>query len=437
MKRKKRLLWYGACGILVALMLGGLAPSFPPPPPESVCPEGPPACTFATIAEAIQAAEPGDIIRLLPGTYKETLTIDKSLRLIAAEEGKVRIQGVQHTLPTLDVLVQGEMSLLLEGITLLAPEIGPNVTDICQDDRGALCADVLNVRGEGTVNLSLVNVEITQGKTSIVTDGINCAIFEGTLNLTLERSRFATNMRGITLWSECGNGGRLEIRETELSGNIVGLGINAGVPHQTWRVSIEESLFAANDVGFSLITPVSIWGTVGPPNLEVLVRDSRFLGNERGIRADVTSRTRLEVRESLIQDNDYGVWFGGFVSFSVSEDVHILLVGSQVRQNRLAGVVIASAGDVEIRSNQIEHNGHGIRIAETSGIISILKNQIVNNEGWGVALDRRECFAELLLLSDPEVERPTIEGEGNVIEENGLGDLCPEDYNWPPDFRIP
>jgi len=62
-----------------------------------VCPEG---CPFASVQEAIERAEAGAVIRVLPGTYRESLLIDKDLAL----EGE-GADGVELRVPASDEAV--------------------------------------------------------------------------------------------------------------------------------------------------------------------------------------------------------------------------------------------------------------------------------------------------------------------------------------------
>jgi hypothetical protein len=65
---------------------------------------------YATIQQAIDAAPAGAIIRVAPGTYVETLTIDKPLSLIGDAGGATRIGG-DHTVTVIHVTCTHDVTL--------------------------------------------------------------------------------------------------------------------------------------------------------------------------------------------------------------------------------------------------------------------------------------------------------------------------------------
>ncbi|MGQ9733977.1 MAG: hypothetical protein ACUVQU_02855 [Candidatus Bipolaricaulia bacterium] len=175
---KKRVLILGVCFLLVG-GLGGFPAAQPLPPellyPLTVCPEGPPQCDFAAIQAAIEAAVPGAFILIYPGTYRENLILDKSLSLAATESGQVRIQGDPERETILTLQVDGEMNVLLEGITIVG------LTDLAQASRGsATPSRGVEIQGQGEVTLSLVGVQIAN-----TYEGIECYSFRGKASLSL------------------------------------------------------------------------------------------------------------------------------------------------------------------------------------------------------------------------------------------------------------
>jgi hypothetical protein len=89
-----------------------------------------------------------------------------------------------------------------------------------------------------------------------------------------------------------------------------------------------------------------------------------------------------------------GIALGGFSAARFAEGVKLLLRDAQILRSQEEGVMVLSAGDVEVRNSLIEGNGHGIRVVQASGWLSLYENRIVGNEGWGIALDQPDCFSE-------------------------------------------
>jgi len=413
--------------LLLVVGLGGF-PSAQPPPSEglplTVCPEGPPACQFSTIEAAVEAASSYDLIQVYPGTYRETLTISKSLRLVATEPERVVLQGARTGEPTLTFQVQDRLDIFLEGLTLLAPP-DPEPTGTCQDRRALVCSNGIDIRGEGALDLTLVNVQITQRENRSAT-GIDCSHFTGTAQVVLRQSRLAANRKGLD-WT-CSASGSLEIQHTLVSGNYLSGVFFFGSRGETMEVSVEESLFTANGVAIEL----------DGEGLDVIVKGSEFLDNKTGIFANLHGDSLLEISGSLLLRNRAGVILGGPESFI--EGTQFLLQDSRVLGNRKEGVIVWTVGEVELRSNLIEGNGHGVRVVQASNRLALYENQVVKNEGWGIALDQSECFPEPFPIMGlgPEVKKVfRIVGEGNEIHANGKGDLCPEEFNWPEDFLEP
>ena len=404
----------------------GISQPAPIPLALTVCPDGPPQCRFAQISEAIAAAEPFSLIWVYPGEYDETLTLDKSLRLIATEQGEVRLQGVQTGLPTLLLEVSGEMQVVLEGFSVLSPA-DPDPIGTCREPRSGLCSRGIVVRGEGTLHLTLINVELVQ-RGNQGSAGLVCADLTGEATVLVEQSRVVAHRDGI-IWT-CPNT-NLTIRNTLISGNRFG-GVVVFTPTLVQRpttVSVESSFFVGNQ-GLAL----GGWGE----NFELYVVRSEFFGNEAGVLAQAfDSESKIEIFESIIaQHQSFGVFFGPISGFEFDRGRYIL-AKSQVVGNLEEAVRVATSGQVELEENAIEKNGHGVRVVHAGGRLRLRKNEIVQNVGWGIALDLPECF-ENPIPTLGEVQRVFhIEGENNVLSDNGIGSLCPASFSWPEDFTTP
>jgi len=393
--------------VCFSIVLGlGSSPSLQPPPltpppqelmyPLTVCPEGPPACDFATIGEALEAAIPKALILIAPGTYRESLTITKSVRLIATERGQVRLEVPQEGYLLLLLQVEGELEVLLEGITLVGltswefPE-PPTPPRPRHPTYG------IRVRGEGSLRLNLVEVEIV--RTLI---GIECVFSDKiSVEIGIYRARVAANGTGFTC--DAPKEARVQIRDSVFSGNIGGIiALGSGDA----RILVENTFFVGNSNGLAL-----------GGNVEAEIRRSWFLDNVwHGV---YVKSQHLEVYESLFQGN----WIGLRVE-----------IGPQP-QPWPTGV---NPQEVTLESNTFARNSEGVAIQASRPALEQVvgelegsqfeawRNRFIRNEGCGFRVQDAELLVNYL----------DIEGEENEFSENGQ-DLCPELYPWPEGFRNP
>jgi hypothetical protein len=99
----------------------------------NVCPSG---CAFSQIAPAIDAANPGDTIRVAAGTYAGDFTIDKSLKLVGSGAGSTIISGGGPVVTIGTFGAASEPTVSISGVTItggvshssfLAVFVGDNV----------------------------------------------------------------------------------------------------------------------------------------------------------------------------------------------------------------------------------------------------------------------------------------------------------------------
>jgi len=101
-------------GLALLLLIGGWTLTAQAGDIFLVCPEGPPACGFATIQEAIAAAQdsPGSTIFIRPGEYAGPVIISNSLTLIGS--------GAHQVTVTKGIIVAGPFRVELRGMTITA-----------------------------------------------------------------------------------------------------------------------------------------------------------------------------------------------------------------------------------------------------------------------------------------------------------------------------
>ncbi len=87
---------------------------------------GDPDGHYKSIQAAIDAANPGDSIKILPGTYKESLSISKEIMIEGSSRDEVTI--VPEEGKDLGIFIRGAESFSIKGVTVLASGAAINVS---------------------------------------------------------------------------------------------------------------------------------------------------------------------------------------------------------------------------------------------------------------------------------------------------------------------
>ncbi|SEM54215.1 right-handed parallel beta-helix repeat-containing protein [Streptacidiphilus jiangxiensis] len=193
---------------------------------------------YATVAEALAAAEPGDTVALGAGVYRETVVLDKALTLRSAEgPGTVRIEPPAGS--ALIVLASAAVhGLVLEGQDVSAPAVliaagAPELTECRVTTRSSVGVEMRGearptVRATKVENLGGLGLRVSEAAQALVED---CDIdgtaqsgvvvrAGGTLRLVRCRVRRSSGA-GLVL---TGDGSRIEAEGcefTEVDGNGV------------------------------------------------------------------------------------------------------------------------------------------------------------------------------------------------------------------------
>jgi hypothetical protein len=419
-------------GLVIALLLipGGVNGNNdePPPLPKTlrVCPQGPPSCHYSKIQEAIDAARPNGIILIEAGTYLENLTISKSLSLVATEPGTVRIQGKEPAIETITFdKAQGDFQVILEGLTILGgppareDEAHP-LSPVCTEQN---CPVGIDIRPEGShssLRLTLIDVQV--GPTE--SHGLFCGSeqrFTGSAYVHLFHSRFVDNDHGAILWLCRHRETVFRVDQTVFSGNDFGLVISADATD----IEIKGTKLIGNN-GYGVIV-------TSKDALHLTITNSWFQNNDLGVgfAAPQAGKGLLNIRESYFINNFTGLNLGNILEEEPKDQVVAHIEDSIFLGNHQYGLLLVNDYRLMIQNNTIQENGTGIMVRRSSNLLDISDNVITHNKEWGVALYLPPC-------EDVDIPPPiVIEGEGNEIRDNGEGDLCPEDFNWPSNFRLP
>lgn len=390
----------------------------------TVCPQGPPTCPFKTIADAIQAAKPGDVVAIGPGTYRERLVLDKSLTLRGAGRANTIMRA---SLEDFTIVVQGTTQLTLEGVRIEAP----------QDEEGRWTAQGIIVTDQA--KLSLHSALLTGGKLGIfVEDGASAEIYNtvisnytdtaitvrGKAHLTLGYSVLKKNRRNFSLYVSAQG----LIEENEIIGGVTEFSGESRATLRGNRFTYAPSVFYKE------------------PGLRLLNDETRLYNNEFiSYKIDVFGTTRVIMEGNKLR--------GQGVSFY---DASSGVVANNEIINAKFGIFVRSTGSVEIEKNHITMNdGRGIEVGHakatvrantvsgngSDGIVlfgrvnaEIVSNQVVQNQGWGIATLSDECY-DLRVLRDrlDDIFQGIVTGSDNELKDNTKGDLCdvPESLKKP------
>ena len=315
---------------------------------------------FATIAEAVKVAQPGDRILVRPGLYREGLVIDKPLEILG--DG-----------PVADIEIQARDD---DAIVFRA-----NIGRVAN----------LTVRQIGGEEFNAI--DITQGRLElegcdISCEGDACVLIRGGADPRLRRNRIHDGAREGVFVQEEGLG---TLEDNDIFNNREdGVGIIAGSNPTLRRNQIHDNkhngVFVArrglgtledNEISRNAHAGVTVT-TGGNPTL----RNNQIHDNAQyGVL--VYGRTRGTLEDNQISGNSYsGVHIQGNGS-------NPTLRHNYIHDNKLAGVVVYGRTRGTLEDNQISGNTlSGLQVKE-GGNPTLRRNQINDNKQNGVSVSDR------------------------------------------------
>ncbi len=355
-------------------LIGVVREADQPPSPLTVCPQGPPACDFAQIQQAIDAAPPGATIEIGAGTYAENLSIvDKPLTL-RGQGGNAIIQGVLPTVAVVQIRVAQPSPVILEEIAVIAPLADP----------GSFGPDGVVISGSTQAVLRRVQVSRADSSGLVIQDAANA---------TIEESQFFHSGDGIVVEGRS----RVTIRRVLAFGNGVGISISGSAQAQ-----LEEVRVLANSAAGIFIDG---------PRAQVLIQDSDIAGNGFGGPSpgvSIFGAADVQILQTAIYGN-HG--YGLSILDDPSNAIKVEVSRSFIFSNRFSGI-FAHLGNPDTH-------------------VELTENEIYANlDRYGVEVETPPCVFR------PTTVRGTISGRKNVIpgpEEgaaNRLGAVCPDELSF-------
>ncbi|WP_217560958.1 right-handed parallel beta-helix repeat-containing protein [Streptomyces sp. GbtcB6] len=267
---------------------------------------------FPTIGEALARAHSGAVIRILPGSYAEALTVRTRVTLVAeGPRGSVRIEPVRGS-----------------AITLAADAV--------------LLTDLVLRAGEGDLPV----VDAVRGQVAL--DG--CEVTGGGWTAVLSRGTGSLAMRGCRVTNPVGAG----IVETAAAGSIIegclveNLGTSAIVISEQGRATVRHCTLR-DARGNGLLANGSSRGSV--EDCEISSTDKPALALEGGTAVSVA---RVQVH-------------GGAIGVYAASSARVSLTDVRVDGTRGHGFVVAAGSDPQLRAcGSARTGGGGLVVTERS-----------------------------------------------------------------------
>ncbi len=212
-----------------------------------VCPAGPPTCDYATVQAAVDAASPGDVIKVATGVYtginnyggtNQVVYISKTLAIRGGYTTTDWIISNPVSYPTtLDaqnggrVIFIRDATVTIEGLRLM----GGSALDYFADYGGGIFAynSALTLQD----NVILSNTAAYYGG----------GVYAGDSTVTLTGNTVTSN---TSICYSCGGGVSLYSSIATLTGNTFSGNHGSGVYVRSGNVTLDENTFTANTAGF-------------------------------------------------------------------------------------------------------------------------------------------------------------------------------------------
>jgi nitrous oxidase accessory protein NosD/predicted Ser/Thr protein kinase len=318
----------------------------------------------ATIAEALTQARDGATILVQPGTYPESLVIERPVDIMGVAEN-----GGHSVIQPADghcIRVTAPASRL-SGLVLRGPE---------RSEGGAIALPCLDVTA-GRVSVENIEIAAFSGPAVMVRDGAEAKLSDSVVSGSGTVGILLTSGAKVNI-----SGG--EIRNTAKSGIVARGGADITIAGATIADAGEAGLLLAE-------------GATGQ------IRASSITGS-RTSGIEITGGAKAVIFDSRVEASAQAGVF-------VTDGGRAALEKAQISDNAFSGVIIGSAGEIRAFESLIRGNGeHGILVLDLAkGIVE--NSRILENAGYGIVA---------LRTAQVEATGNTVEGnrEPQVIDAN-------------------
>ncbi len=309
---------------------------------------------FSTIQAAVNAASPGDTVKVAAGVYNETVTVDKSLNIVGAQanhngatrsvpatqESVVTGAGGSFVLNTDNVVVNGftvQGATGAPGITTSASHGGyVIVNDIIQNNTFGLYLNSSASANPSVVAFNAFKTNNVPGSAS----GNGIYSDQGLHNAFITRNSFTGNVNSaITLAGNPGTQDNIEISRNTSSNDANFANIYNTSDIEITRNTITESakdpatqgsaIFLAggnsdvditrNQITGGSFSGVAVRNIIGDSNEDVFVSRNTVIGRDFGINVTDEGAGVVKVTRNTVSQNGVGIFFGALTNGNLIE----------------------------------------------------------------------------------------------------------------------
>ena len=332
---------------------------------------------YSSIQDAVDAASPGDKIRVLPGTYNESVTIDKDNLDIKATHNLGAIVN-PVSLANFIFFVDGAKNVKIEGFTISGP------------------FDTTDPAG-------FAGIEVSNGGSAKIKDNL------------------------IT-----------QIRNNPLSGIQEGIGILVAQPNSVGftKAVIEDNVISDYQKGGIVVSvglgTVPVGGFVPGANAYAEIEDNVITGvgptsdiGQNGIQ--ISDKASAKIEKNKISGNFY-LKDAAVAGILITDDAGPTEISKNKVFDNEVGIWVTETTDVEVEKNDVYNNSEGGIFVDDSSDVVVSKNKVFNNEYYGISLigstdveiSQNDVFNNgwngIALISSSR-----IEVSKNEVEDNGFG----------------
>ncbi len=378
---------------------------------------------YLTLAEAIEQAPPGHLIRVLPGIYREHLILERAVQIV----GDDKMEVIVETEGNPGILIR-HSDVLLKNLTIVALENPGFAIEISQGDARLETCEITSGLGSG------LWIHGEQTDPTILDCRLQECVAEGILvsedaQGTIESCEIAAGEIGLAVR----DGGDPLVQYCRIQDSRVGVSCQAGLG------SFEQCRVSKNDTGFHLRGVT-----------HSVVSECKVYGNRDGFR--IESNWQGEIEDCQIEQNRrFGIWIEQSRPDLRRNRIRANMTGillhqcegsvqeGRVTEQRGHGIIITGKGRPQIAAIEIADNGlagivtslganprvgGGTKIhANDSGILSLRLGsgqfeecEIYENKGPGVWVlaGGRPSISERTLIRDNA-------SQGVLVEKGGGG----------------